>query len=153
MTAEHARSKTANEKISYEFDFARALWVLWQPGRAYSAGTYVRPTRPNGFAYLAAGSGQAAQDEPNWPVVVDNTVQDGSITWTCKAAGSNALDSIASFEVTEDAGITADDGTQVGSRIKVVVEGGTIGNRYRVRCKVTTTLGDVYEEILRITVT
>lgn len=71
----------------------------WQIGRllngttrkvssAYDVGAVVQPTTENGFTYLCTTAGTTsatsnATFEASWPVVIGNTVADGSVVWTC----------------------------------------------------------------------
>jgi len=60
----------------------------WQGGAVYATGTYVIPPAgaQTGFIYCATVGGTAAATPPIWPtttVAPNNTVADGSVTWTC----------------------------------------------------------------------
>lgn len=43
----------------------------------------VRPTTPNGYAYMTEASGTTGGTEPTWPTVLGNTVVDNGVTWIC----------------------------------------------------------------------
>ena len=118
----------------------------------------MRPTFPNGYEYLCtaidgATVGQSAQDEPDWPTVVDATVPDGSITWTAKQFADNARDAISTHLVTVPTGITLGANSFAGTKVSLTISGGTPGGVYDVQVKVTTDQADVYTEVIRITVT
>ena len=55
----------------------------WQATHAYAALAYVRPVTPNSLQYQTTAGGPSGGSEPTWPLVVGNTVIDGSVTWTC----------------------------------------------------------------------
>ena len=63
-------------------------WIASTTG--FPPGSWAIPTVPNGFKYLAGGtpgiSQSTAATQPTWPTTVDQTVVDGTVTWTCKAA-------------------------------------------------------------------
>lgn len=85
------------EQRPVELDLYSAAVSEWRPNEEYTAGAYVRPRMPNGFAYQAGGSaGLSGATEPYWPKTLGATRQDGSITWTCVAAGTNGLSEITS---------------------------------------------------------
>jgi hypothetical protein len=59
----------------------------WQASYDYAAGDLVMPTRPNGYCYEATvDGGSSGTTEPAWPTVIDETVTDGDLVWTCRAA-------------------------------------------------------------------
>jgi hypothetical protein len=58
----------------------------WQDLHAYTLGTLVKPTTPNGFVYKCVSAGTSAASEPTWPVVgLGSTVSDGSCLWSLYA--------------------------------------------------------------------
>ena len=149
----HNRSKPAGDAVSYIVGFARALEVKWRPGRQYLINVFVRPTTANGFEYEATQAGQTAQDEPEWPDV-DETVDDGSVIWTGRAFGLNASDTISTRTVTpDDAAITVDAESTVGTDVLVTLSGGLVGVLYDIAVEIVTTAGDTYTEIIRLTIT
>lgn len=144
--------KTETENYKLEFDFARVLEIIWRPGRVYSTGNYVRPVAPNGFEYEATTGGQSAAREPKWPLTAGNTVQDGSVTWTARAFGTNATASIDSVNVTADTGLTISSVSSTGSIVQFTISGGERRRKYTVSIEVTTGAGQVYEEKLEVEV-
>ena len=61
----------------------------WLPVNNYALGALTIPTRPNGFCYeVTTDGGSSGAVEPAWPVVIGQTVADGGLVWTCKAAFS-----------------------------------------------------------------
>lgn len=151
MTTVHRRTKKPSERITYDVDFVRSIEAVWKGGRDYSSGEFVRPPEANGHEYQCTTGGQSGSAEPVWPTD-GGTVTDGTVVWTDEGAGQQAVDDIATTDVTADAGITLDSETVVGTRALIPVSGGTAGQSYDINVKVTTSAGDEYVETLRITV-
>jgi len=58
--------------------------AAWTALTVYGAGAEVRPVAGNnGFFYYTVAGGTSAAGEPAWPVVIGNTVVDGTVTWIC----------------------------------------------------------------------
>lgn len=58
--------------------------AAWTALTVYGAGAEVRPVAGNnGFFYYTVAGGTSAAGEPVWPVVIGNTVVDGTVTWIC----------------------------------------------------------------------
>ncbi len=149
----HRRTKLDSERITYKFDFARALEQVWNPGFPYSLTQYVRPSIPNGFEYECTDAGQTDQQEPDWPRQIGETIEDGTVTWTARDFGVNASDTIVTREIEVDTGLTLIGSSLDGStRVTVTVEGGSKGQSYMVTCKVTTAAAEEYTEELLLTV-
>jgi phage-related protein len=55
----------------------------WAATTAYVVGDIVRPTYDNdtGFFFRCTVAGTTGANEPFWPTVIANTVQDGTVTW------------------------------------------------------------------------
>jgi len=60
---------------------------LYVVSTEYSEDDYVVPTTGNGFVYQSSTedetSGTSHTAEPTWPTLIDGTVVDNDITWTC----------------------------------------------------------------------
>lgn len=52
---------------------------------AYALGAFVRPTTYNSYIYECTTAGTSSASAPTWPTTIGNTVQDGSVTWTCRS--------------------------------------------------------------------
>ena len=60
----------------------------WVNDNAYSLGDVVRPSTRNGYVYecTTGGTSQSgSENEPSWPTTAGNTVNDGTVVWTCRA--------------------------------------------------------------------
>lgn len=147
------RTKGINEVFTYEVEFARALETIWKPANEYAATQYVRPVTINGFEYECTDAGQSGSQEPDWPTTIGETINDGSVEWTCRDFASNATDSIQTHTVVADTGLTIDSSTISGTRIDVTVSGGTLGRSYDMAVRANTTAGSVFVETVRITIT
>ena len=59
----------------------------WTGTQAYvataGAVSVVQPTTPNGYTYICIVAGTSGGSEPTWPIIVGNTVTDGTVTWQC----------------------------------------------------------------------
>jgi len=80
--------------------------------RLYNEGNFVRPPVYNGFRYVASITGDGISHTttpPVWPVVIDDTVVDAGVTWTCKALeeGNGAVHGSGSN--TANSGLDGDD--------------------------------------------
>lgn len=120
----------ADRKV--RLDFFNDCANFWQANAEFSSNEFIRPTRATGFAYKATTAGCSAAREPVWPREVDDTVSDGSVIWTCAAAGSNGLSPITSPSGVSDptgltvASVTVDENTN----ILATYQGGTLGQDY-----------------------
>jgi hypothetical protein len=105
---------------------------FWRPNEQYATNEYIRPNIATGFAYQAAGAGTSGLREPRWPTVLNATVVDGSITWTCSAAGANGLNAVSSpSAVSSPAGLTiASISVSETSKILATYSGGVGGQEY-----------------------
>ncbi|MGH9443467.1 MAG: putative Ig domain-containing protein [Thermoanaerobaculia bacterium] len=54
----------------------------WQAAHSYGANACVIPTAPNGRNYCTSSGGTSGGSEPAFPTAVNDTVVDGSVTWT-----------------------------------------------------------------------
>jgi len=148
-------TKTVDEGITLEFEFARVLEYLWLPGQEYSLTDFVRPTTPNGFQYECTNAGQTDNEEPDWTTTLAsprNTITDGSVIWAVSDFGASASDTISTKTVTADTGLTAAAAVQDGTKITSRVTGGTAGKTYDVVCQIVTAAGDTYEATRKVTV-
>lgn len=90
-----------NQRLYYSVAYTAGYLMpgqvaTWTAGGSYAAGGsasysedpgWARATdRTNPLLYEASGSGATGGSEPAWPATVGDTVVDGSITWTARAA-------------------------------------------------------------------
>ena len=63
----------------------------WSSKKTYNLLSFVIPTVPNGFSYEVVVGGVSGTNQPVWPTVIGQSVQDGDplqtnpVTWTCRA--------------------------------------------------------------------
>lgn len=112
------------EVIDFDFEWEADVARVRQPNATYTAGTKVRPSVRNGFQYSASG-GTTRTQEPAWPTVVGNTVNDGSVTWTAEALAATSLDttiSTSTWTAVSGVGVTprANDGTRTRAFLSTV---------------------------------
>lgn len=147
------RSKPATATRTYAIRFDRVLEELWQPGDPISLAEYRRPTAPNGFEYECTNAGQTHSEEPNWPQTIAETVDDGSVEWTCRDFDANGSDTIASIAISADTGITVDASGFDNYGVTMTLSGGSIGSSYDITVDSTTAAGEIESATLRLTIT
>lgn len=118
------------------YDLCAAKWVA---NRDYTTSEFALPRIATGFAYEATTGGRSGAREPVWPRTVGATVQDGGITWTCRAAGSNAMYALSDpSAVSDPLGLTISSvAVSADCNIHATYEGGTLGRDYDVVYTVT----------------
>lgn len=124
--------KDAGESLKVRINVYDMCAVKWEPNEPYTTGDFVRPVTANGFAYQVTTGGVSDSKEPRWPTVLGQTRVDGSVTWTCVAAGSSGLNAITSPTAQPDpAGLTIND-VSVSEAFKILATyvGGTLGQSY-----------------------
>jgi hypothetical protein len=129
-----AATKDPDESLPVTLNFYADCVNAWRRNEPYSAGEFVRPfAKPNGYAYECTTAGVSGAREPVWPTVLARTVVDGSIVWTCVAAGSNGINPISEPTATSDAGLTVTDIIVVEAfKILATYAGGTDQEDYEV---------------------
>lgn len=60
--------------------------ATWTASTAYSVGTLVKPTTATGYKYECTTAGTSGATEPTWPTTINQTVNDGTVVWTCRSA-------------------------------------------------------------------
>jgi len=64
--------------------YGRDHELIWAPNTAFSLGTRVYSTVPNGRVFTSTG-GTSGAVEPVWPLTPGQTVADGTITWSTRS--------------------------------------------------------------------
>lgn len=64
----------------------------WAEGD-YLVGQFIAPTTPNGYVYECTTSGTSGGTEPSWPTTPGNTVNDGTVVWTCRTGSTSVINS------------------------------------------------------------
>lgn len=89
-------------------------YTAWAGNTAYELEDYRVPTVDNGMCYECTTAGtsdntEGGPIEPTWPNVAEQTVVDGTVTWTCreKAAADAAL--TVTLDITETGGFNLKD--------------------------------------------
>lgn len=105
---------------------------FWRGNEQFGTTEYIRPTHANGYSYECTTAGTSGSREPIWPKTIGATVQDGSVTWTCRAAADNGLNAITNPSAASDptgltiASVTASEST----KILATYSGGTVGQQF-----------------------
>lgn len=137
----------------YSVDWSDFLANYWTAGQAYGLGNRVRSRLVKGLEWEATTAGASGTREPRWPTTVGATVSDGSIVWTCRASSNASLrTTIATSTWSADTGVTLSNDTTDGAAAMVYVGGGTDGQSYQVRNRVTFADGTRDEAELTIAV-
>jgi hypothetical protein len=68
----------------------------WQASTSYSVGNIVKPSTPNGFFYKCTTAGTSGTIEPSWSTTKGQTVNDGSVVWTC-ISPTEAINNLYAF--------------------------------------------------------
>lgn len=74
--------------------WTKVLWMIWSdwaplvgwsPSTTVAQGAVGAPsvTNQNGYYYTASTGGETGPTEPTWPTTIGQTVNDGSVVWTC----------------------------------------------------------------------
>jgi hypothetical protein len=121
------------ESYKVELDLFPMCASYWRANERYPAiGEYLRPRLANGFSYEVTTAGSSAQREPAWPRTIGGTVQNGSVVFTCRAAGTNGV-----MEITSPTAISDPTGLTIGSvsvsestKILATYSAGTLGQDY-----------------------
>lgn len=144
-----SRIKRVGATKPFTIDFKRLLRSYWIAGRRYTATVdFVRAPSLPGFAYQCTVSGEVGAIEPAWPRTLGGAIVDGSITWTCVAAQSNAVDTIGAVTWSQvsppDAALTISNQSNTIEEATAQFAAGTAGSTYRIRCSITTATPLVY---------
>lgn len=110
-------------KLPRGFDFAPLITRWHEQGVDFSTGAMVRVPGVAGFQYEATTGGQTGTKPVRWPTTIDATVQDGSVTWTCRAvATTSLLTTVSDVTWTADDGVTITSPTEYGQVGTATVE-------------------------------
>lgn len=123
--------KDPAESRAVELELFSKCANFWRPNEQYQASEYARPNAATGFAYQTSG-GLSGLREPRWPTVIGATVTDGSLTWTCVAAGANGLNAVSGpTAVSNPVGLTISAiSVSETSKILATYAGGTVEQDY-----------------------
>lgn len=114
--------KRSDERKFRGVDLTSFCSRYWLAGGIFSNGTRIRPMAKadggargiTGFEYEAQTDGQAGEKEPKWPIIIGQSVIDGSLTWQCVALSNASLErsipSSANVTWVAPTGYTADPG-------------------------------------------
>jgi hypothetical protein len=99
-------TKDPAESRIVELELFNKAANFWRSNEQFAVNEFIRPNVPTGFAYQSSG-GASGNREPKWPTTIGVIISEGSITWTCAAAGSNGLNTVSSpSAVSDPTGIT-----------------------------------------------
>ena len=122
----------AGEEKTVELDLYDICAAKWLSNKDYGSSQFALPRTPTGFSYEATTAGRSGPSEPRWPLTIGATVRDGSVIWTCRAAGTNAIFAVTSpSAVSDPSGLTIS-GVAASESFKILAtySGGTDGETY-----------------------
>ncbi len=153
-------TQNAGGKRTYGLDVSALSVQPWQANASIPANALIRPTQKNqtGLIYQAGSGGQSGSVEPNWFIAIaaGAVVIDGSLSLTARVPPVAGQDQIASVAWTQmnppDGALTI--GAQANTTLVASAEigGGTIGSTYTVLITVTMTSGQIWPQIIYITI-
>lgn len=132
-------TQATNAAMPLTFDWTAACVIYWRPGRLYDPGDRVRPTVANGYEYECQSTGQTSgMEEPDWSVAPSPNlvVQDGSVTWVCKALSSSTLVKTVSSQSWSGTGLTFSSQTVVndlGEQSTTALVSATVSGTYTAK--------------------
>ena len=137
-------AKDPDDSRQYAVDFERKLTRYREAGKTYTAGTFVRLEKTNGFELECTTGGQTAISPPRYSSTIGATFTDGSVTWTVRAISTSSLYTTVSGTPTWtfDSGITASAATLSGQLTTSNLSGGVDGNDYTGLVKATLADGN-----------
>jgi len=126
--------KDPAESIPIELDWFSYCANFWRANEVVTSSEFVRPNtrRATGFSYEATAAGTTSNREPVWPTIIGLMVVDGSVTWTCRAAGTNGLNVLsAPSAVSEPTGLTISSiSAAENTKVRATYVGGTLDQDY-----------------------
>ncbi|MDE2100873.1 MAG: hypothetical protein KGL39_26740 [Patescibacteria group bacterium] len=135
------------------FDWTGYLSNVWTPNTAVAQGFAIRPSQPTGYEYAVSIAGTTGEAEPVWPVVVGQTVSDGSVTWKCQAIANDSL-----YSTLQSAGWLAPTGVLVSqqsvtgniAQAMIDLTNALVNTEYVIECNALFTNGEVAVGTLKI---
>lgn len=124
--------KDAGETRKVELDLFGKCANFWRANEQFGLNEFIRAEQSPGFSYEATIAGTSGSRPPTFPRAIGQTVTDGSITWTCRAAATNGLNAVSSPSGTSDpTGLTiANIAVIESTKIYAEYSGGTVGQQY-----------------------
>lgn len=134
----------------YSFDFSEELEIQHEVDYEFSSGDFIRV---DGFVYECTNAGKTAAQAPEWPHVIGQTVNDGSVEWTCRDFGSSGSDSISTRSfVVSAANVTVDSSAIVlSTRVEATITAVSVG-AVTVTCTIVTAAGQTIKQALKVVV-
>lgn len=131
--------KDPDESRPVELDLFGDCANFWRANEQFSLAEFIRPERATGYAYECTVPGTSAARAPSFPTTIGAIVPDGSVTWTCRAAGANGLNPISSpAAVSEPTGLTiASVSVSESTKILAAYGGGTAGQAFDAKFSFT----------------
>jgi hypothetical protein len=153
MTAVTVREKDPDVDATYAIDCVERLVDLARRSFDFSLGAVVRAQRDTGWYYECTTAGRTSENYPAvFPRAAGETLQDGSVVWTCRHPSTPTLRSISSVVYTIPTGLTLESQTEDPTVAYFTVSGGVDGEDYDVVARITPSSGDPFDQTITIPV-
>jgi hypothetical protein len=142
--------KRSWDKVEVSFDWHDFLASKWSRGITVTINSRIRLTRAQsrGVQFRATNDGVTGRREPPWPTVSGQTVLDGTVVWEAEPVDNSSLQmTIASSDWPAVSGLTLSLAADTDLVYQILVEGGTDGQDYDVRHRVTLSDGQSKESV------
>lgn len=84
--------RNSDEKRPYGFELTRFCTRYHEQDKVFIDDVRVRPVKATGFEYEAVNTGLTGKKKFVFPIVLDETVLDGSVSWAAKAISNASLE-------------------------------------------------------------
>jgi len=119
----------------------------------FETGNFVQAQPDTGWYLECTTAGRTARHYPTrWPRAAGQTVQDGSVVWTCRHPSTSNVPTVQSATWTVPDGLTLDSQSETDSVTNIVLSGGIDGLDYDVLCRMTPSVGSVIEKTITVRV-
>lgn len=126
------KSQDPQDELDYRANFIGHCIRYREENTAYGLGAVVEPLATTGFQYRATTAGRTSKSEPRWPVIVGQTVKDGSVVWTCEQPDGASLQRTLSSTTWTGTGLTIGTPADASTESVALISGGTLGQTYEV---------------------
>jgi hypothetical protein len=153
VSAVTVRAKDPDVNATYAIDVTERLVDLARRSFDFSLGAVVRAQRDTGWYYECTTAGRTAENYPAvFPRAAGETVQDGSVVWTCQHPSTPTLRSISTVVYTIPTGLTLETQSESGFVAYFTISGGVDGEDYDIVARITPSSGDPFDQTITVPV-
>lgn len=137
------RAKDPNTDTEYAIDARQAVIGTARREWPYALGSIVKAQRHTGFYYEATTAGETKAHWPTFPVESDETLQDGSVIWTCKHPDDASLPTLSSvtWTISPTGELAVASQRLEGGIVYPTFEDGIVDVEYEVTAHITWSTG------------